>query len=105
MSNSITAFIPNSPDRISMSDLSIKIGCSDRELRKCINTARAAGEVICSDDRGYFIPVSDNEVLKHYRSARKRALSTLKGLKAERKRLKAAGVDVRPIEGKKKSNG
>ena len=78
-----------------MFDLSIKIGCTDREVRQYISAARIAGEVICSDDRGYFIPVSDHEIAKHYRTARKRALSTLKGLKEERKRLKAAGVDVR----------
>lgn len=32
--NNITAFIPDSPDRISMAALSAKIGCTDRETRK-----------------------------------------------------------------------
>ncbi len=99
--NSITALIPYSPDRISMRALSDKIGCTERETRKYIHNARLAGEVIGADKRGYFIPVSNKELITHYKFARSRVLSTLKSLKAERQMLRAAGVDISKIEGRK----
>jgi hypothetical protein len=66
-----------------------------------INRLRAEGAVVCADSKGYFIPATEAELTAHYRKLRGSALSMLKTLKAERKKLAAAGVDLAKIEGRK----
>ena len=97
----IIDFIPESPDRISMKGLSDKIGCHPRDTRKLVLTARKSGEIIAADDRGYFIPVSNAELVSYYRDARQRAITTLVSLEPVRRYLKAQGVDLKEIEGRK----
>ena len=95
-------FIPVSPERISMSSLARTLGQTERETRKLIATARINGEIIASDDNGYYIPTEAQEIASYYRRHRKRAMTTLRGLKAVRKALQAAGVDVKQIEGRER---
>ena len=96
----ITDHIPLSPDRISMRSLALKLGETERETRKHIETARMNGEIIGSDEQGYYIPTNAHEIATYYRRHRKRAMTTLKCLKAVRKSLRAAGIDVAQIEGR-----
>ena len=96
--------IPHSPGRIRMKSLSQIRGEDERLTRKRVADARIAGEIIASDDEGYYIPTEAAEIAAYYRRHRKRAMTTLKGLKAVRKALRAAGVDVAEIEGRKHGN-
>lgn len=98
----IKDFIPQSPGRISMSQLSSMLGCTDREIRKFISQARRSGEVIASDSGGYFVTDNATELARHYKSAYRRAISTFVSLKQERKLLKDAGIDVLKLEGRRK---
>ena len=98
---SIIDFIPLSPDRIGMKNLARALGESERETRKHVTNARIAGEIIASDSEGYFIPTGAAEIAAYYRRHRKRAMTTLKSLKAVRRALRAAGVDVAQIEGRR----
>lgn len=93
--------IPMSPHRKSAPVLAEETGNTERRNRMIINKLRADGEIICADDRGYFIPTTEAELTAHYRKLRGSALSMLKTLKAERKKLIAAGVDLAKIEGRK----
>ena len=93
--------IPKSPGRKSAPVLAEEMGNSERKNRMIINKLRAGGEIICADDRGYFIPATEAELIAHYRKLRCSAVSMLKTLKAERKKLIAAGVDLAKIEGRK----
>lgn len=97
-------YIPVSPGRISMASLALALGESERETRKHVTNARIAGEIIASDSEGYYIPTEAAEIAAYYRRHRKRAMTTLRGLKAVRKALRAAGVDVAEIEGRKHGN-
>ena len=93
-------YIPASPDRISMSSLARVRNKTERETRQDIANARINGHIIGSDAEGYYIPQSPQEMASYYRTHRKRALTCLRGLKAVRKALRAAGVDVAKIEGR-----
>ena len=96
----ITKLIPQSPGRVSMKQLADRIGCDERQVRSYVLAARINGELIGSDKGGYFIPVTDQELIDYYRTARRRALATLRSLKVVRKRLAAAGVDLKNLEGR-----
>lgn len=98
----LTRYIPNSPGRINMSMLAAQVGCEARVLRQHILIARINGEMIASDSEGYYMPVTDEEVALYYRTARKRAITTLRSLKRTRQRLIAAGYDISMIEGRTK---
>ena len=100
---SIIDFIPLSPDRIGMKNLARTLGESERDTRKRIEEARINGEIIAYDNDGYFIPTEAHQLASYYRMHRKRAMTTLKSLKAVRRALQAAGVDVRQIERHKNS--
>ena len=92
--------IPHSPGRISMKQLADRIGCDERQVRSYVLAARINGELIGSDTSGYFIPVTDQELIDYYRTARRRAMATLRSLKVVRKRLAVASVHLRSIEGR-----
>ena len=94
--------IPYSPNRVSMTTLSNYLGCTEREVREYVKTARIAGEIIGSDQRGYYLPIEADELARHYRMAYRRAISTHRTLKQERRFLRAMGVDVLKLEGRKK---
>lgn len=93
--------IPKSPERKGAPVLAAETGNTERKNRMIINRLRAEGEIICADERGYFLPATEAELTAHYRKLRGSALSMLKTLKAERKKLVADGVDVGKIEGRK----
>lgn len=94
-------YIPVSPDRISMTSLARTLGENERVTRKMISDARINGEIIGSDSEGYYIPIEPQEMASYYRIHHKRAMTCLRGLKAVRKALRAAGVDIGEVEGRK----
>lgn len=91
-------YIPASPDRISLKELSTKLGFIDRYTRDFVKTARMEGALIASDNRGYYVPVTKEELTKYYCTFHKRAMTALKSVKAARKMLVAMGVNVAAIE-------
>lgn len=103
MVKGIIGYIPFSPERISGKNLSIATGQSERENRNDICKARIDGVIIASDERGYYIPQTPQEMSRYYRKHRAAAMTTLKSLKAVRRALQAAGMDVRQIERHKNS--
>lgn len=96
----ITEFIPDSPGRISMSQLAKILDTSDREVRQIVLTERLNGGLIGSDRDGYFIPVTTEELKAYYIAARSRAITCLRSLKTTRRRLKESGVNLSAIEGR-----
>lgn len=98
-------YIPSSPGRVSMKDLTDRAGLTDERMtRKLVLAARINGEMICADENGYFSPTTDEEIVAYYRTARARALTTLYALKKTRHRLISAGFDVKAIEGRRDGN-
>lgn len=85
---SITDFISYGKAKaVKMSELAAAMHTSEREVRKIIHDARCNDAVICSDNDGYFIPETREELLPYYSAARKRSISGLKSLKAAKRKL------------------
>lgn len=59
-------------------------GLNDRAFRKGVETLRRAGVVICSGDRGYYLPASLEELQGFIRQEESRAKSTFYTLKSAR---------------------
>lgn len=66
---------------IHLNDLRIKTAQKDRELRKNIEYLRRNGCVIISNNNGYFLPSSPEEVEKYIQQEKKRAKSIFFTLK------------------------
>ena len=100
---SILMMIPSGrANAISMRLLASLAGISERELRRTLASARInENEIICTCDEGYFYPETLEECRDYYKARYTAAMSTLKQLKPVRKKLKAAGVDVLALEGRK----
>ena len=61
------------------------------DLQRQIERERAAGALIlskCYDGGGYYLPASRDEIIRYERTLRRRALSTLRTLRAARRVLK-----------------
>lgn len=79
---------------ISRYDLRTQLGMSDRKMRDAIHDAKVAGYLICSTNRGYYIP-DDIEDIKHqYFREKKRIASTYAAIRQMRAILKDKGVKV-----------
>lgn len=81
---------------ITRSALAVKLGMSDRQMRKAIEDARYAGLVILNDQngRGYWISDDILEMRRQYAQDTSRAMSILKRRKPLRDALKAAGQRI-----------
>lgn len=73
---------------VSMAHLANILGCSERDVRKFMYRARCDGAIICGDSNGYYLPETREELIRWYRLAKKRALSSLKALKTARQQLR-----------------
>ena len=95
--------IPTGKDNaISMRLLASLAGMSERELRRTLASARInENEIICTCDDGYFFPETLEECRDYYKARFASAMTTLREIKPVRKKLKAAGVDVLALEGRK----
>ncbi len=72
---------------IPMQILAEQLGVDPRSLRAAIARAREAGEIIAGDSAGYYCPASKEELRRYYHTAKRRALSGLRALKAARRLL------------------
>lgn len=74
---------------IPMHALAAQLGINDRTLRKQIFEARVEGIPILSGNEGYYLPGDDRSELREYeRTARKRALSSLKMARSAKEHCK-----------------
>lgn len=91
----LLAFIPEGEDNaISMYALSSFLGLSERQTRKIVELARLDGNVICSNDSGYFVPETVEELLRYERRVRARirtAFKTLEPVKALKRTIDFEG--------------
>ena len=92
--------IPLSPGRIHMRHLAEACHVNERQIRDLISTLRIDGELIGSDNEGYYIPASTEELVRYYRTQRARAITTLRSLKQTRRHLIEAGMDLSALEGR-----
>lgn len=75
-------------------ELRLKIGLSDRKIRKLIAEARLENVIInLQNGGGYYRPTSEEikEIEQHYKQEYHRAISILCRLKPERRALKDVG--------------
>ena len=60
-------FIPKGrANAISLHDLCGKVGLESSEMKERIKNARIAGHTIASCNQGYFIPLTDRELIAYY---------------------------------------
>lgn len=70
----LVMFIPTGErEAVSMSHLARTLAVSQRELRRSIEQARRAGNLICSSEKGYFIPETLDELKAYAHRTRERA--------------------------------
>lgn len=76
--------------------LSEALGLGDRAIRRAISKARADGVIIINEQNGngYYRSDDIDDIEKAYRQEKRRALSTMVGLKRMRRILKEAGRPV-----------
>ena len=55
-----------------MAELARITGTEERELRRMIENARRAGILICSSEKGYFMPETLQDIRTHVNRARER---------------------------------
>ena len=74
-------YIPEGSDNaVSMKGLARITGSTPRDVRREILNARLSGELICSNEHGYFRPTTEDEVKIWYRTMMSRVNTTLKML-------------------------
>lgn len=68
----VSAIPAGQAEAVSMAYLARLFGISKRELRKEIEDARKAGNLICSCDKGYFMPQTEPEIMDYARRVKAR---------------------------------
>ena len=74
---------------IPVSQLSAKIGYNDRIVHEIIFQARLEGQHICSNNKGYFYPANDQELIEFVNGTTKRAKHLFMSVKKMRETVKA----------------
>ena len=76
--------------------LSLRLGISERKVRRAIQTARSEGNIIINaqDGRGYYRSDDIDDMERQYRQNKNRAMSILVQQKYLRRKLKEAGREV-----------
>ena len=106
--NGILRFIPFGKDSaVHLRDLVALSGLHERDIRRLIERARAAGEFILSDDRGYWRadPHTEEgaaEIMRWYRREGGRIRALAKRLEPVRQRVEASravGADQIQVDG------
>ena len=74
--------------------LAVLMDCSDRELRRTIEDARRCGYLVVNggDGSGYFLARNTSDIVKHFHTEERRAMSILQRLKKARELLKQEGL-------------
>ena len=87
----ITDFLPvGEAHAISMRELSVRLGASERETRAIVLAERLKGTPICSDcknGRGYYLPANSNEAKIYIRQQTARINSAKAALNGVKKYL------------------
>lgn len=87
--NSLIDLIPTGrAAAISMRNLANILGVDERKTRQYVMRARMDGAIICSDENGYFIPTTREELQTYYNTVAKRQKSTAIAIAACRRKLK-----------------
>lgn len=74
---------------IPVSQLSVKLGFSNRIIHEIIFQARLEGQHICSNNKGYFYPANNDELIEFVNGMTKRAKHQFMAIKEMRKAVKA----------------
>lgn len=74
---------------IPVSQLSAKIGYNNRIVHEIIFQARLAGQHICSNNKGYFYPANDEELIEFVKGTDKRARHLFLSVKKMKEAVKA----------------
>lgn len=89
MNRCILEYIPRGRNKaIAAQSLANIIGISDRRLRAEIADLRAAGTIICSCSRGYYIPATRDEIQEFINIMDAHAKSCFRAVKSARAALK-----------------
>lgn len=87
----LLAVIPKGEENaVSMRLLSEVLGMTPRHIRFCIESARREGNVICSSDAGYFVPLDDEELRRYYLRTLARIFTSFECLRPVVKLIKEA---------------
>lgn len=90
----VLSVIPEWPQTVTMKTAAGLLGWDGREFRQAVLDARKDGCLIGSNTNGYYLPSEPGDLLRFYKSKRKRALSALASLTPTRRALEAAGFDL-----------
>lgn len=94
LSRALLSMIPlGEENAIHMDDLANILDVEGRDVRREVLNLRKRGRIIASSQNGYFIPTTNGELLRYYRKARGRALTTLSSLKRTRRVLREMGLN------------
>lgn len=77
---------------VSLADMCIISGLDNRSTRLCIESIRRSGKVICSSEKGYFLPANTLELSRYIHKERCRANSISRTLSPAEKLLSRWGV-------------
>lgn len=77
---------------VSLADMCIISGLDNRSTRLCIESIRRSGKVICSSEKGYFLPANTAELSRYIHKERCRANSISRTLSPAEKLLSRWGV-------------
>lgn len=88
LTDDIMLIIPKgSKHAVSMSYIADLLHIDKRVVRQAVLRERLNGKIIASNQNGYFIPETPEELRSYYQWSRSRAMTTLKALKPVRKEL------------------
>ena len=82
----IMDFIPEGRENaVSMWSLSLVLRTDQRSIRKMVHDARISGQIICSDENGYYQPTSDEEMTRWIHKEESSLISKNKALMPAKK--------------------
>ena len=92
--NHLISSIPEGAENaISMKNLAKRLDIGQRELRRLVMIARIEGNIILSNDDGYFTSHDRKDIRRYYQRIQNRQRSTAEALSAIRRELKKAEDD------------
>lgn len=84
----IMDFIPEGRENaVSMWSLSLALRTDERTVRKMVHDARISGQIICSDEYGYYQPVCEEDLIKWLHRTESALKSKSKALQSARTAL------------------
>ena len=71
------------------------LGWNSREVTLCVNALRRSGKVICSSERGYFLPADLSDVQHFYRQMQSRQREIAKAAQSARAYILEHGGNIK----------